>query len=300
MKKLLILNIIFFCAHADQFNKEEHYIQLMQNLQKNAEKILWQDNQLNPTECQFLLNYFCASYALVFSEVKLLEESQFILPMAWHLRFNNEKLFMTPENLKFVQRSLKRTQQFLDARETLRDALDMFDHELNKPTYTKLLNVVNNMVAKSAIFIESIAALEIETIQKNLYQANTDLNDTSSTKNILAWFTNELSANPLAISPLETTELAADLIEELGKEIKKTMELTERLTNDRKDLFIKSSLVFYVFYKTLYDGMKKQNLEQTYFTMLFKENSVIAQDPVSKGLVEPILDRTLPFFNTNL
>lgn len=298
MKKILIFLLIAFSCNAQQNN--ESYITLLENLQHQAQEAIWHKNNFSPAELQFLLNYCCAAYALVFTELKLLEETQFVLPMAWHLRFNNEEPIITADNIQTMQCSLQRIQEFLHARSIIRDALDTFNQELNGSTYGQLLGILDLIAHDGSDFITTLVASQQETLQTDLIASKEvlkEISDTLATTRescaVLSYKSCQCSDETTALEMVNSTQ---ELIATLGQEAKKMLDTSVVMTNDVKELQQKSALVFYTYYCVLYDGMKKRNLDQRYFTMLFAENCIIAPDPASKGLIEPILDRTLPFF----
>ncbi len=300
MKKILLLFTLFSTAWAHQIQNNETYIALLENLQNQAQEAIWHKNNFSPAELQFLLNYCCAAYALVFTELKLLEETQFLLPMAWHLRFNNEEPIITNDNIHTMQSSLQRIQEFLYARSILRDALDTFNQALNGSTYGNLFGIIDLIAHDGSDFITTLVAAEHERLKSDLATSKEilkDLSDTLATTRescaVLSYKSNQCYDETAA---LETVDSLQALISVFGQNAKKMLDASAVITNDVKELQQKSALVFYTYYCVIYDGMKKRCVDQTYFTMLFPENSVIAPDPASKKLVEPVLDRTLPLF----
>lgn len=303
IKKIIFLFLFIFSSLHSFQGVEENRIALLTTIQREAENIIWQQ-KLTPEQLQLLLNYCCCSYALVLDELKLVQESAFILPMAWHMRYNNEEPMITPENLLTLERSFIRFSNLYKARAILRTALENFSKELEKTENKIIQDIIKQMKNHCTHLVTYFSNQESQAIEKALEDAATILAHagnsfakTSGTYTSLYEKTYPLSyKNPNAHS-LETLETALILMPTIAQEYYQAMHATDLIEKQTKNVQEFGALAFYIYYKVTYDGMKQRGIDDKYFGMLFENNILISTDPKTRTLKEPIFDTNIPFFN---
>jgi len=304
MKKYLIPFV--FLTHLAAISQHDVVgarIQQLNDIKQEAEKLIWQHNTLTPEQLNMLLNFSCISFALVQAEHKLQEEAQFILHMAWYFRYDHEQFFENPEHLQTIGRSITRFKNLLKAKHILKESFEALEETIDhEPKHQNLLVVVNEMIHDTTALIKNFAKQETDTIDEILKECiemldstSTKLNKWTNTYQRLIDGTYSLEAHPdLELAKIEIAHEGAESA--IAQQAKQVLEATEFTNQSIRQLQSFGALAFYIYYKITYDGMLERNFDERYFMSAFEDNCVVASDPSSHKLKEPLGDTNVPLF----
>ncbi len=252
MKKYIVLLFFtFFSLLNSSDDLSENRIALLNTIQREAENVIWHEAKLTTDQLQLLLNICCTSYAIVIAEHKLLQEAQFIYPMAWHLRYSNEEPSINPEHLLMLEQSLVRFSNLFKARKTLRSALTNLTDQI-ETEHKILYGIIEQMANHCTHLITYFAHQENSTIEQTLVDSKTLLSNASSMINMASGTYKSLHegtypfANPSTTTKaFELIETALNLVPTIANQTYETMQATAFIASRTKELQESVSMAIY-------------------------------------------------------
>ncbi|MEX0940784.1 MAG: hypothetical protein WDZ41_05480 [Candidatus Babeliales bacterium] len=276
-------------------------LSLLRAMQQEAAAVVWEAN-LSPEQLQILLNFTCVTYALINTEHQLQEEGKFIAHMGLQCRYNNDQLLENVDHFSMFERSIDRFRNLLKAKHILGQAYLDLDDVIQNSENNRLLTVIDIIAQHASHLINYIAKQEDKSINQLLNKSIALFKPTQSSIAMTGGTYQALIDNSYPFDDSTKTEvqkitLAQSLAQTtLIENVQKLLTVVDSVSTVMQQMQEFGSLIFYIYYKTIYDGMQERAIDIEYFVPLFEDNCVVALDPTTKILKDPFTDNNLPFF----
>ncbi|MGE0206501.1 MAG: hypothetical protein AB7R69_01490 [Candidatus Babeliales bacterium] len=302
MKKLFIvvLFLTFFINSsykATILKKKYQQIDLLQKARDEAETAVWFSNHFSPEQLHALLNFCTVCYALGTLEHKIIQEAQFLQPMSWHLRFNNENPIISTQTIEMFSSSYERIKHFIELRKALREAYQNIMELIHTPENKNVQAIVKTINKAGVSLIHDYCCQEsYETrqlfalVKDNLFQTTKKLD---SYGKIFESFLQETypfkDDEEAEVVKLDVADHYLQQMAIAAQElIKNNDTLAKALHNTKKF----ATLIFYIYYQAVYEGMQERDFDTCYFELMFDQHYLADLELEQEILHEPLLNKT--------